>query len=91
MFSRDQLALLRGLADRYGDVVEMKVLGKTFWLLSHPDHVEAVLVKHARIMLRDEYISVLKRIVGEGLLTNFADQCPTCQGRGMVIDHALLE
>jgi cytochrome P450 len=51
----------------------MKVLGKTFWLLSHPDHVEAVLVKHARIMMRDDYISVLKRIVGEGLLTSEGD------------------
>jgi cytochrome P450 len=69
-FARDQLTLLRHLADRHGDVVEMKVLGRPFFLISHPDAVEAVLVKHARIMGRDEYIVVLQRALGNGLLTS---------------------
>jgi cytochrome P450 len=69
-FAGDQLTFLRELADRYGDVVELKVLGKPFFLISHPDDVEAVLVKHARIMLRDEYIVVLERLLGKGLLTS---------------------
>jgi cytochrome P450 len=72
-FARDQLTWLRDLADGHGDIVEMKVLGKPFFLLSHPDHVEAVLVKHARIMLRDEYIVVLERVLGKGLLTSDGD------------------
>lgn len=69
-FARDQLNLLRHLADHYGDVSEMKVLGRPFFLVSHPEDVEAVLVKHARIMLRDEYIVILERILGKGLLTS---------------------
>ncbi|APR79856.1 cytochrome P450 [Minicystis rosea] len=72
-FARDQLVLLRDLADRYGDVVEMKVLGRPFFLISHPDDIEAVLVKHARIMLRDEYAVVLERVLGKGLLTSDGD------------------
>jgi cytochrome P450 len=69
-FAQDQLTRLRDLADQYGDVVEMKVLGRPFFLLSHPDDIEAVLVKHARIMLRDEYVVVLERVLGKGLLTS---------------------
>ncbi len=72
-FAREQLVLLREVADRYGDVVEMKVLGRPFFLLSHPDDVEAVLVKHARIMQRDEYIVILERALGKGLLTSDGD------------------
>ena len=36
-------------------------------------------------------VEMTRKRIGEGLLTNFADQCPTCEGRGVVIDHALLE
>jgi ribonuclease E len=35
-------------------------------------------------------VEMTRKRIGEGLLTNFADQCPTCAGRGVVIDHALL-
>ena len=69
-FTRDPLGRLRELSDQYGDMVEMKFLGKPFFLVTHPDDVEAVLVKHARIMLRDDYIVVLERVLGKGLLTS---------------------
>jgi ribonuclease E len=36
-------------------------------------------------------VEMTRKRIGEGLLTNFADQCPACEGRGVVIDHALLE
>lgn len=72
-FATEQLTLLRELADRYGDVVELKVLGKPWFLISHPDDIESVLVKHARIMLRDEYVVVLERALGKGLLTSDGD------------------
>jgi ribonuclease E len=35
-------------------------------------------------------VEMTRKRIGEGLLTNFADQCPNCEGRGVVIDHALL-
>lgn len=69
-FARDQLGLLREMADRHGDVVLIRLLGRPFFLINHPDDVEAVLVKHARIMLRDEYVVILERALGKGLLTS---------------------
>jgi ribonuclease E len=36
-------------------------------------------------------VEMTRKRIGEGLLTNFADQCPACEGRGVVIDHALVE
>ncbi|MBL8742273.1 MAG: cytochrome P450, partial [Myxococcales bacterium] len=72
-FATNQLTLLRELADQYGDIVELKVLGKPWFLINHPDDIEAVLVKHARIMMRDEYVTVLERVLGKGLLTSDGD------------------
>jgi cytochrome P450 len=69
-FARDQLGLLRATADTYGDVAQMQLLGKSYFLVSHPDDVEAVLVKHARVMLRDSHSVVLERALGKGLLTS---------------------
>ncbi len=36
-------------------------------------------------------VEMTRKRIGEGLLVNFADECPECQGRGVLIDHALLE
>ncbi len=36
-------------------------------------------------------VEMTRKRIGEGLLVNFADQCPNCEGRGLVIDRALLE
>ncbi|MFZ9481820.1 MAG: Rne/Rng family ribonuclease [Ilumatobacteraceae bacterium] len=36
-------------------------------------------------------VEMTRKRIGEGLLVNFADRCPNCDGRGVVIDHALLE
>ncbi len=36
-------------------------------------------------------VEMTRKRIGEGLLVNFADQCPNCAGRGVIIDHALLE
>jgi len=36
-------------------------------------------------------VEMTRKRIGEGLLTNFADRCPVCDGRGVVVDHALLD
>jgi ribonuclease E len=36
-------------------------------------------------------VEMTRKRIGEGLLVNFADRCPNCEGRGVVVDHALLE
>ncbi|MEN9506599.1 MAG: hypothetical protein RI958_2525 [Actinomycetota bacterium] len=35
-------------------------------------------------------VEMTRKRIGEGLLTNFAEHCPNCEGRGVVVDHALL-
>ena len=69
-FATDSLTLLRESADRYGDVVRLLVLGKPWYLISHPDDIDAMLIKNARAMGRDEYVDVLQRTLGLGLLTS---------------------
>ena len=36
-------------------------------------------------------VQMTRKRIGEGLLESFATTCPTCEGRGMVLDAALLE
>ncbi|CAB4364956.1 unannotated protein [freshwater metagenome] len=36
-------------------------------------------------------VEMTRKRIGEGLLVNFADQCPNCEGRGVKIDFALFE
>ena len=69
-FALDQLGWLREIADRHGDIVAIKIAGRPWFLVSHPEQIEEVFVKHARIMLRDEYAVVLQRALGLGLLTS---------------------
>ena len=45
-------------------------MGRPWFLVNHPDDIESVLVKHARVMGRDDYASVLERALGLGLLTS---------------------
>jgi len=69
-FTTDQLNLLTDLRARHGDTVRLKVLGKPWYLFSHPDDIEAVMLEHHKIMGRDQYIVVLQRALGMGLLTS---------------------
>ena len=36
-------------------------------------------------------VEMTRKRIGEGLLTEFSDQCPNCEGRGVIVDHALLD
>jgi cytochrome P450 len=72
-FAGNQLVFLRELADAHGDVVEMKMLGGRWFVISHPDDIETLLVGNARIMARDDFVTVLERTLGQGLLTSDGD------------------
>ena len=72
-FARDPLGLMRSMRDEYGDVVEMKVANVPWFLVSHPDDVERVLVKLAKSVKRDSYVEMLERTLGLGLLTSEGD------------------
>jgi cytochrome P450 len=69
-FTRDTLGMLTDLNAEYGDFVGMKLLGRPWFIVSNPDDIEAVMVKHARVMKRDEYVEILQRTLGLGLLTS---------------------
>jgi ribonuclease E len=36
-------------------------------------------------------VEMTRKRIGEGLLTEFSTICPDCEGRGVVIDHSLLD
>ena len=36
-------------------------------------------------------VEMTRKRIGEGLLTNFSEVCPECEGRGVTVDHRLLE
>jgi cytochrome P450 len=72
-FVRGQLPWLQGLATEHGDIVRLKMAGKWWFIFSHPDDIERVLVKDARVMQRDSGIGIVRRILGRGLLTSEGD------------------
>jgi len=72
-FASNPLSWLRATADEYGDLVSMRVLGRPWVLVSHPDDIERVLVKDARIMKRDDGMEIVRRVLGQGLLTSEGD------------------
>ena len=69
-YARNPLRWMRGLRDEYGDLVEVRVLGDRWFLVSHPDDIETVLVKNAKRVGRDAYVVLLERTLGLGLLTS---------------------
>jgi ribonuclease E len=36
-------------------------------------------------------VEMTRKRIGEGLLTEFSEQCPDCDGRGVLVDYSLLE
>ena len=72
-FASNPLPWLRGLADEHGDLVRMKLLGRRYLIVSHPDDIERILVKEARIMKREDGVKIIGRVLGQGLLTSEGD------------------
>ena len=36
-------------------------------------------------------VEMTRKRIGEGLLTEFSTTCSNCEGRGVIVDHALLD
>nr|MBA3802025.1 ribonuclease E/G [Acidimicrobiia bacterium] len=36
-------------------------------------------------------VEMTRKRIGEGLLTEFSDVCPECEGRGLKVDTSLLD
>jgi cytochrome P450 len=70
-FARNPMRFLQDCSE-LGDTVTARMMpgGARWVLLFHPSDVETMLVAHAGDVGRDEYSHVLKRALGEGLLTS---------------------
>jgi cytochrome P450 len=69
-YANDPLAFLSNCAREYGDVVKLRLMGQTFYLLSHPDLIEYVLVNNNRNFTKTRILRRNRRLLGEGLLTS---------------------
>src|SRR5919202_3818515 len=69
-YARDPLGFLARCAREYGDVVRLRFMGQTFYLLSGPDLIEYVLVENNRNFTKTRILRRNRRLLGEGLLTS---------------------
>ena len=69
-YARDPLGFLSGCAREYGDVVKLRFMGQTLYLLSHADLIEYVLVENDRNFTKTRLLRRNRRLLGEGLLTS---------------------
>jgi cytochrome P450 len=69
-YARDPLGFLSHCAREYGDIVQLRFMGQTFYLLSHPDLIEYVLVEKDRNFTKTKILKRNSRLLGEGLLTS---------------------
>lgn len=72
-FLRDPLRFCEQAADRYGDVVRLRLGTLSDYLLRHPDHIDYVLRTHPENYWKDRITKLLHPVVGNGLLTSEGD------------------
>lgn len=69
-FTTDPLGFVGRRFDRYGDIYFVPNKSGGFYVLRHPEHLQAVLITHASKMRKEHTaFELLSRVVGEGLLT----------------------
>ena len=73
-FRQDPLGLLTRTARQYGDLATIRFGPYRVILVSHPDHVESVLVSNARIFLKGPALRRNPLLLGSGLLTSEGEQ-----------------
>lgn len=69
-FTRSWPGHMENCAREFGDVVFYRFLHVPICQLTHPDHIEEVLVRNAANFCKSRDYSALKFILGNGLLTN---------------------
>ncbi|MGZ3419451.1 MAG: cytochrome P450 [Polyangiales bacterium] len=73
-FSTDPLGFVHGRFEKYGDMYYVPNRQGGFYVMRHPEHLQAVLVTHAAKMRKQHSaFELLSRVVGEGLLTTDGD------------------
>src|SRR5918912_1679422 len=69
-YARDPLGFLSRCVREYGDVVKLRFMGQTMYLLSNPRLIECVLVENARNFTKTRILKRNRRLLGEGLLSS---------------------
>lgn len=69
-FARDPLQFYVDTAARYGDIARIGLMGRTCFLLNHPDHVRHVLQGRVDNYVKSSSYRELARLLGNGLLTS---------------------
>ena len=69
-YARDPLGFLSRCVREYGDVVELRFMGQTIYLLSDPGLIEYILVENNRNFTKTRILKRNRRLLGEGLLTS---------------------
>ena len=72
-FRRDMLGFLQHLSHTYGDVATFRLGPERVVLLSHPEHIQDVLVTHHRQFIKARRGDVSRQFLGEGLLNSEGD------------------
>ncbi|MGH7856708.1 MAG: cytochrome P450 [Candidatus Binatia bacterium] len=72
-FYRDPLGFNRRIADRYGDVALVRIAGLSYYVLSNPDDIEAVLVTKNRDFRKGRLGAERRLLFGNGLATSDGD------------------
>ncbi|MEO1373629.1 MAG: cytochrome P450 [Cyanobacteria bacterium J06635_10] len=66
-YQRNPLGFLTNCAKNYGDVVYLSGLIPSF-LLNHPNFIEEMLVKKQQYLIKSQFVSIVKPLLGNGLL-----------------------
>jgi cytochrome P450 len=69
-FRRDPLGFLTRVRERHGDVAMFRIGPRRMYLLSHPDHVQDVLVTRHRNFIKSLALQRSRVLLGQGLLTS---------------------
>ena len=73
LLQENWLGFIERCAGEYGDIVDMRLLGPHMYLISHPEHIEEVLVHKNRKFTKDKTLRSYSSLYGEGLLTSEGD------------------
>ncbi|MGH8588609.1 MAG: cytochrome P450, partial [Gammaproteobacteria bacterium] len=70
-FSQDMLGFFTRSARDYGDVVRLRLVDRTAFLVNHPAHIETVLVRqHERFIKHRFFWSRVRALFGQGLVAS---------------------
>lgn len=67
---RERLDYLLKLKRQYGDILRFQIGTQDIWLISNPEYIRDVLIVNQKKFMKGRGIQMIKRLLGEGLLTS---------------------